>query len=101
MTQEVNQYRSSTTPRTANQKSKKQMTTQQLTMLEMKVSPKKAAPEIEETLARDENTNEIYKPLSSTVDLKRKKRMLDFDKGLTLDALVDSEAYVSAIAESE
>ena len=44
-------------------------------------------------------------PLSSTIVLKRKKEMLcvplDFKKGLTKDVFVDSEAYVSAIAQSE
>ena len=42
---------------------------------------------------------------SSTVVLKRKKEMLyvplDFENGLTIDALVDSGAYVSAIAQKE
>ena len=41
--------------------------------------------------------------LSSTIVLKRKKEMLyvplDFENGLTIDALVDSGAYVSAIAQ--
>ena len=41
-------------------------------------------------------------PLSSTLVLKRTKEMLfvplDFENGLTIDALVDSGAYVSAIA---
>ena len=44
-------------------------------------------------------------PLSSTIVLKRKKEMLnvplDFENGLTIDALVDSGAYVSAIAPNE
>ena len=44
-------------------------------------------------------------PLSSTIVLKRKKKMLyiplDFENGLTIDALVDSGAYVSAIAQKE
>ena len=44
-------------------------------------------------------------PLSSTIVLKRKKEMLyvplDFTNDLTLDALVDSGAYVSAIAQKE
>ena len=44
-------------------------------------------------------------PLSSTIVLKRKKEMLyvplDFEKGLTIIALVDSGAYVSAIAQIE
>ena len=41
-------------------------------------------------------------PLCSTIVLKRKKEVLyvplDFENGLTIDALVDSVAYVSAIA---
>ena len=44
-------------------------------------------------------------PLSSTIVVKRKKEMLfvslDFENGLTIDALVDSGAYVSAIAQNE
>ena len=44
-------------------------------------------------------------PLSSTIVLKRKKEMLcvplDFENGLTIDALVDSGLYVSAIAQRE
>ena len=44
-------------------------------------------------------------PLSSTIVLKRKKGMLyvplDFENGLTIDALVDSRGYVSAIAQKE
>ena len=61
--------------------------------------------QIEEKLLRDDMTNELYMPLSSTIVLKRKKEMLyvplDFENGLTLDALVDSGAYVSAIAQKE
>ena len=42
-------------------------------------------------------------PLSSTVVLKRKKELwyvpLDFENGLTIDAFVDSGAYVSAIVQ--
>ena len=60
---------------------------------------------IQEQLVRDENTNELYMPLSSTIVLKRKKEMLyvplDFENGLTIDALVDSGAYVSASAWTE
>ena len=59
--------------------------------------------QIEEQLVRDDIANELYMPLSSTIVLKRKKEMLyvplDFENGLTIDALVDSGAYVSAIAE--
>ena len=51
-------------------------------------------PLIEEGLVRDEQTNEIYLPLTSTVVLKRKQEMLyvplDFENNLTIDALVDS-----------
>ena len=61
--------------------------------------------QFQEQLVKDENTNEIYMPLSSTIVLKRKKVMLyaplDFENGLTIDALVDSGAYVSAIAQKE
>ena len=60
---------------------------------------------IEERLVRDDSTNELYMPLSSTIVLKRKEEMLyvplDFENGLTIDALVDSGAYVSAIAQKE
>ena len=61
--------------------------------------------EIEERLVRDETTNEFYIPLSSTIVLKRKKEMLyvplDFENDLTIDAPVDSGAYVSAKAQNE
>ena len=49
--------------------------------------------QIEEQLVRNDSTNELYMPLSSTVVLKRKKEMLYvplvFENGLTIDALVD------------
>ena len=61
--------------------------------------------QLEERLVRDETTNEFYMPLSSTIVLKRKKEMLyvplDLKNALTIDALVDSGAYVSAIAQKE
>ena len=61
-----------------------------------------ATPLIEEGLVRDEQTNEVYLPLTSTVVLKLKQEMLyvplDFENNLTVDALVDSGAFVSAIA---
>ena len=67
--------------------------------------PEITTSQIQEQLVRDENTNELYMPLSSTIVLKRKKEMLyvplDFENGLTIDALVDSGAYVSAIAQTE
>ena len=62
-----------------------------------------ATPLIEEGLVRDEQTDEVYLPLTSTEVLKRKQEMLyvplDFENNLTVDALVDSGAFVSAIAQ--
>ena len=56
-------------------------------------------------MVRDEATNEVYLPLTSTIVLKRKQEMLyvplDFDNNLTVDALVDSGAYASAIAQND
>ena len=67
--------------------------------------PKITTSQIQEQLVRDDITNELYMPLSSTIVLKRKKEMLyvplDFKNGLTIDAFVDSGAYVSAIAQKE
>ena len=64
-----------------------------------------ATPLIEEALLRDEKTNEVYLPLTSTVILIRKQEMLyvplDFENILTVDALVDSGAFVSAIAQED
>ena len=64
-----------------------------------------ATPLIEEALVRDERTNELYLPLTSTVVLKRKQEMLyvplDFENTHTVDALVDSGAFVSAIAQDD
>ena len=58
--------------------------------------PKITSSQIEERLVRDETTEEIYMPMSSTLILKRKKEMLYVlmasKNGLTLDALVDSRA---------
>ena len=68
-------------------------------------SPEITTSRIQEQLVRDENTNELYMPLSSTIVWKRKKEMLyvplDFENDLTIDALVDSGAYFSAIAQKE
>ena len=67
--------------------------------------PEITTSQIQEQLVRDDITNELYMPLASTIILKRKKEMLyvplDFENGLTIDALVDSGAYVSAIAQRE
>ena len=67
--------------------------------------PKITTSQIEEQLVRNDITNEFYMPLSSTIVLKRKKKMmyvlLDFEKGLRIDDLVDSRAYVSAIAQTQ
>ena len=64
-----------------------------------------ATPLIEEGLVRDEQTNEVYRPLMSTVVLKRKQERLyvplDFENILTVDALVDSGAFVSAIVQDD
>ena len=64
-----------------------------------------ATPLIEEGLVRDEQTNEVYLPLTSTVVLKRQQEMLyvplDFENNLTVDALVHSGAFVSAIAQDD
>ena len=61
--------------------------------------------QIEERLVKDETTNEPYMQLSSTIVLKRQKEMLyvplDFKNGSTIDALVDSGAYVSTKAQKE
>ena len=47
--------------------------------------PKITISQIEERRVRDDITNELYMPLSSTIVLKRKKEMLfvplDFDNG--------------------
>ena len=60
---------------------------------------------IEDGLVRDEPTNEVYLPLTSTLVLKRKQEMLyvplDFWNYLTVDALVDSRAFISAIAQDD
>ena len=64
-----------------------------------------ATPLIEEGLVRDEQTNEVYLPLTSTVVLKRKQEMLyvhlEFENNLKVDALVDSGSFVSAIAKDD
>ena len=64
-----------------------------------------ATPLIEERLVRDEQTNELYLPLTSTVVLKREQEMLyvplDFENNHTVDALVDSGAFVSAIVQDD
>ena len=67
--------------------------------------PEITTSQIQEQLVRDDITNELHMPLSSTIVLKRKKEMLyvplDFENGFTIDALVDLGAYVSAIAQKE
>ena len=64
-----------------------------------------ATPLIEEGLVRNEQTNEVYLPLTSTVVLKREQEMLyvplDFENNLTVDALVDIGAFVNAIAQDD
>ena len=67
-------------------------------------SPEVTTSQIQEQLVRDDITNDLYLPLSSTIVLKRKKEMLyvplDFENGLTVDAFVDSGAYVSGQCNS-
>ena len=67
--------------------------------------PEITTSQIEERLVRDDITKELYMPLSSTFFLKRKRQMfyvpLDFKNRSTIDALVDSGAYVSAMAQKE
>ena len=67
--------------------------------------PENTTSQIQEQLVRGDITNNVYMPLSSTIVLKRKREImyvpLDFENGLTIDALVDSGAYVSAIAQKE
>ena len=64
-----------------------------------------ATPLIDDGPVRDEQTNELYLPLTSTVVLKRKQEMLyvplGFENNHTVDALVDSGAFVSAIAQDD
>ena len=64
-----------------------------------------ATPLNEEGLVRDEQTNEVYLPLTSTVVLKRKQEMLyvplDFEINLTVDAPVDSGAFAGAIVPDD
>ena len=66
--------------------------------------PKITKSPIKHQLVRVDITNELYMPLSSTIVLKRKKAMLHvplgFENGPIKDALVDSGAYVSAIAQT-
>ena len=54
---------------------------------------------------RDAQTNEVYLPVTSTVVLKRKQEMLyvtlDFNDKLTVDTLLDSRSYASAIAQKD
>ena len=65
-------------------------------------------PLIEEGLVREEQTKKVYLPDKrglSTVDLKRKQGMLyvplEFKNNITVDALVDSGAFVSSIAQND
>ena len=54
---------------------------------------------------RDEQTNEVYLPLTSTVALRRKQEVLyvplDLENNQTVDALVDSGAFVSAFGQDD
>ena len=46
-------------------------------------------PQIEQMLVKHEDTNDLYKPLLSTIVLRQNKT-LGFENGLTIDPLVDS-----------
>ena len=63
------------------------------------------APLIEGRLVRDEQTNDVYLPLTYTIVLTRKQEMLYvplvFEKNLTVEDLADSGAFVSAIAQDD
>ena len=65
--------------------------------------PKITTSKIEERLVRDDNANQLYMPLSSTITLQRKKEKLyvplDFENGFTTNVFVES--HVSAIARKE
>ena len=67
--------------------------------------PKITTSQVEEHLVRDDITNELLMPLSSTIVLKRKKEklyvLLDFENGSKIIALVESGADVSAIPLKE
>ena len=62
-------------------------------------SPKKTTSQIQKRLVSNDIANELYMPLSSTNVLNRKKEMLyvplSFEDGSTIDALVESVAYVT------
>ena len=68
-------------------------------------SPLTVSSLITDNLIQDDETKELYLPINASVTLKQKKKMLyvpiDFSHGVTIDALVDSGAYVSAIPEDE
>ena len=57
--------------------------------------PEVTISQIEEQLVRDDITNELYVSISSTIVLKRRKKMLyvplDFKNGLTIDAFVETQ----------
>ena len=67
--------------------------------------PKITTSQFEERLVSDDITNELYMPPSSAIVLERKKEMLyvplDFENGLTVDALVNLGVYVCAKAQKE
>ena len=103
----MSQYRSMTAPKFLLPTPKHTEQHVVTTPDELTTTPPLATPTplIEEGLVRDEQTNEVYLPLTSTVVLKRKQEMLyvplDFENNLTVDALVDSGAFVSAIAQDD
>ena len=104
----TNQYRSSAAPCSTGcptdiQESEKH-TTSTFTGDTTVPPPTETTPLIEGSLVRDEQTNQLYLPLILTVVLKRKQEMLYVllvvENNLTLAAVVDPKAYVSAIAQN-
>ena len=113
-TESVLENQTRSTPLQCPNDSKKQQTETQRNVTDFTIydngddnisPPETTTSQIEEPLVGVDITNELYMPLSSTIVLQRKKEMLnvplDFVNGLTIDALVDSGAYVSAMAQKE
>ena len=66
--------------------------------------PKITTSQIEKGLVRDETTNDLYMPLSSTKNLKQKQklfRLMNLENSSTNDVLVDSRPINVATAQNE
>ena len=103
----MSQYRSLTAPKksSTNTQNTEQLVVTTPNGLTTTPPVTTATPLYEEGMVRDEQTNEVYLQLTSTVVLKRKQQMLyvplDFENNLTVDALVVSRTSVSAIAQDD